>query len=134
MTKRTRNTISPAAESIERAKKEIAGETVEKSPTPKAAAAPVARSTKTTSERRADRRTGSSSARRAPGAPIQYSQNSKKDSLSSERIERLLANPTKVVTEAELRKEYGHVVNDLRNMFGLALALMVVLVILAQFI
>jgi len=133
MTKRTRNTISPAAETIERAKQELAGETKEK--TPKAAAAPVSRSTKTTSERRAERRaTGSSSARRAPGAPIQYSQNSKKDGLSSERIERLLANPTKVVTEAELRKEYGHVVVDLRNMFGLALVLMVLLVLLAQFI
>ena len=54
--------------------------------------------------------------------------------LDSEAMEEMLANPTKFVTEEELRGEYNYVLLDLRNMGMLAAALMVLLVGLAQFI
>ena len=52
--------------------------------------------------------------------------------MSSETVAKLLANPTKNVTEAELRAHYSFVVSDLRNMGFLAAGLMVALVVLAQ--
>lgn len=51
--------------------------------------------------------------------------------LEAERIAYLLEHPTKPVTEAELRAEYGYVLADVRNMFVLAGALVVVLLGLA---
>ncbi len=46
-------------------------------------------------------------------------------------IEQLLHNPTKTVTEAELRTQYSHVITDVRNMAVLAGGLIMVLVVLA---
>ena len=46
----------------------------------------------------------------------------------------MLANPTKFVTEEELREDYRHVITDLRNMGMLAAVLMIALVALAQLI
>ena len=64
---------------------------------------------------------------------FQYSRNKKKtDGLDSAEIERLLAHPTKLVTEEELRREYRHVISDLRSMGILAAALLVFLIVLAQ--
>ncbi|GAB4511979.1 MAG: hypothetical protein OHK0046_10810 [Anaerolineae bacterium] len=54
--------------------------------------------------------------------------------MDNETMERLLANPTKFVSEEQLHQEYGYVLRDLRNMGVLAAALFVILVILAQFI
>lgn len=54
------------------------------------------------------------------------------DGLSQQVVTQLLANPTKVVTEADLHKEYGYVIADLRSMGILAAALIVALVALAQ--
>lgn len=51
--------------------------------------------------------------------------------MSHEMIEQALRNPTKFVTEAELREQYHHVLNDVRNMGLLAGSLMIVLVVLA---
>lgn len=56
---------------------------------------------------------------------------SRSSELDAETISDLLDNPTIVVTEAELKAEYGFIVADLRNMFLLAAALMVLLVVLA---
>lgn len=44
----------------------------------------------------------------------------------------LLAHPTKIVSEDELRHDYTYVVNDLRSMGLLAVVLVVLLVVLAQ--
>jgi hypothetical protein len=44
----------------------------------------------------------------------------------------LLAHPTKIVSEDELRHDYTYVVNDLRSMAILAGALVVLLIVLAQ--
>ena len=43
----------------------------------------------------------------------------------------LLANPTKVVTEEDLRADYGFVIKDLRNMGVLAAGLFIALIIVS---
>jgi hypothetical protein len=50
----------------------------------------------------------------------------------SAAIADILANPTKIVTEEELRSEYTYVLNDIRSMGLLALGLVVLLVVLAS--
>jgi len=54
------------------------------------------------------------------------------DPNDPEQVRRLLANPTKVVTEEELRREYSYVASDLRSMGILAAGLFVALIVLAQ--
>jgi hypothetical protein len=66
------------------------------------------------------------------GDPIEY--RARKKELDSDGIARLLAHPTKVVTEAELRERYRYVLNDLRSMAVLAAILVVVLVAAARFL
>ena len=51
--------------------------------------------------------------------------------MDAEYVAELLANPTKVVTEDDLRADYGFVIRDLRNMGILAAALFVVLIFAA---
>lgn len=55
----------------------------------------------------------------------------RKKSLTSEDISYMLANPTKTVTEAELRAQYGFVLRDLRSMGMLAGASFLFLIALA---
>ena len=55
----------------------------------------------------------------------------KENELTQEKIRELLHNPTRFVSEAELRQTYNHVIVDLRNMGLLAAGLIVVLVALA---
>ena len=43
-----------------------------------------------------------------------------------------LANPTRVVTEADLKAEYSYVIKDLRWMGGLAAILVVALVVIEK--
>ena len=51
--------------------------------------------------------------------------------LDGEYVAELLANPTKVVTEDDLRADYGFVIRDLRNMGILAAGLFIALVIVS---
>lgn len=51
--------------------------------------------------------------------------------LSQEEISELLSNPTRTVTEAQLRADYNYVLADIRSMFLLAAGLIVALVLLA---
>ncbi len=55
------------------------------------------------------------------------------EKLTPQVIEDRLANPTKFVTEEELRRDYAFVLTDLRNMGLLAAALMGSMVVLALF-
>jgi hypothetical protein len=73
-------------------------------------------------------------ARRRRLSPVQLERSRERGELDVEIIEDMLANPTDVVSEEQLREDYGHVLLDLRNMGILAAILMVVLVGLAQFI
>ena len=51
--------------------------------------------------------------------------------LDAEYVAELLANPTKVVSEDDLRADYGFVIRDLRNMGILAAALFIALIIVS---
>lgn len=134
MAKRKRSTTI-SEDSLERARQQVTPQAEDAAEKPKPAAppsVPVARSTRSVSERRADRRASTKSAAQQP---TQFSQINKKSTvLTNDRIAELLAKPTKMVTEAELRQEYLHVVRDIRSMFVLAAALMILLVVLAQVI
>ncbi len=50
------------------------------------------------------------------------------DALPAEYVAEMLANPTKIVTEEDLRADYGFVIKDLRNMGILAAVLFVFLI------
>lgn len=54
------------------------------------------------------------------------------DPNDPETVRQLLANPTKIVTEDELRQEYSYVLADLKSMGLLAAALVIALVAMAQ--
>ena len=72
--------------------------------------------------------------RRAAAARLQAAQlERRKDegALEAEYIADLLANPTKVVTEDDLRADYGFVIKDLRNMGILAAGLFIALIIVS---
>ena len=51
--------------------------------------------------------------------------------LDGDYVAELLANPTKLVTEDDLRADYGFVIKDLRNMGMLAAVLFIALVIVS---
>ena len=51
--------------------------------------------------------------------------------LDADYVAELLANPTKVVSEDDLRADYGFVIKDLRNMGILAAGLFIALIIVS---
>lgn len=80
-------------------------------------------------ERRAIR--GGESVRKGTASPRREKRS---EGYSAEVIAELLENPTITVTEEELRRDYSYVLADLRSMGVLAAALIVTLVLLAQFL
>lgn len=54
--------------------------------------------------------------------------------LPMEKVMELLHNPTRFVSENELRSEYAYVIADLRSMAVLSLGLVILLFLLAQFL
>jgi hypothetical protein len=58
--------------------------------------------------------------------------NRKSDTLDPAYVRERLANPTLVVTQADLRQQYSYVAKDLRSMGLLAVTLVVALIVLAQ--
>jgi hypothetical protein len=116
----------PAA-TLQRARAQIRGEDVDAEETEAQAAADAEAEAKSRREERRARR-------RAAPQPVQYARRHSDKETDQDYIQDLLANPTRQVSEAELREEYGHVVRDIRGMFLLAGGLMVLLVALAQFI
>ena len=72
--------------------------------------------------------------RRATPQPVNYARRRSEKEIDQSFVQDRLAHPTKFVSEAELRQEYGHVLRDIRGMFLLAGLLMVLLVVLAQLI
>lgn len=94
-------------------------------------AVPVPKPAPRTEQPKSPRVTQPSSRRRNDAQPVQYTAR-KKTEMDTQAIGRILAHPTKIVTEAELRERYGYVLRDLRSMAILAAILVVVLVVLAQ--
>ena len=72
--------------------------------------------------------------RRSNLNPAQIEKRKNRDDLDGDMIADALANPTKFVSEEELREEYTYVLRDLRGMGILAAILFVFLIIMAQFI
>ena len=62
---------------------------------------------------------------------VQLERRKDEGALDAEYVADLLANPTKEVSEEELRADYGFVIKDLRNMGILAAALFVALVLIS---
>jgi hypothetical protein len=116
---RARQQAAAANTNVNAAADDDEPEVVESKPARVEPAAPRARST------------ASAAARRGSGAQSVRKRKSD-DKMSPEIVADILAHPTKVVTEDELRSQYGFVIADLRNMGLLALGLMVALVVLAQ--
>lgn len=56
------------------------------------------------------------------------------EEMTYEEVLALLEHPTKTVTEAELRAQYGHVISDLRGMFALAAALFITMIVVAALV
>lgn len=90
---------------------------------------PTARTTRSVTP---DASTARSRRKRVNQAQLERSK--KNGELDHETIAYLLHNPTKTVTEEEMRAQYGHVLADLRKMGLLTVALLVLLVVLAQLI
>jgi hypothetical protein len=80
-------------------------------------------------QRRRSRRTSIASTSGRQAEPRQFSK--RKSGADAGYVANMLLHPTKFVSEAELHQEYGYVIADLRSMFLLAAALLVVLVALA---
>ena len=59
---------------------------------------------------------------------VQLNKGQSEGQLDAEYVAELLANPTKVVTEEDLRTDYSFVISDLRNMGMLAAVLFAALV------
>lgn len=143
MAKRKNRSPKPnlPTEALERARQQLEEtrmETAAPEPQPPAlpaaalpAAVPPGR-TSTRAERRAA--AGGSSRRRLDPEVIQFSQRRKAEVLDNATIEEMLAKPTRFISDEQLRQEYGYVLADLRKMAALAMALMVALVVMAQFI
>lgn len=68
---------------------------------------------------------------RPAGAPARTTSR-KEDKHDMAYIRARLANPTRVVTEDQLKQEYGYVIKDLRWMGGLAAILVVALVVIEK--
>ncbi len=62
---------------------------------------------------------------------VQLERRKDEGALDAEYVADLLANPTKEVSEEELRADYGFVIKDLRNMGILAAGLFVALVLIS---
>ncbi len=62
---------------------------------------------------------------------VQLERRKDEGALDAEYVADLLANPSKEVSEEELRADYGFVIKDLRNMGILAAGLFVALVVIA---
>lgn len=122
---------------VERARQQAAEG---KPSTAKPSAAKSSTTASRSDERAKRRQSGSSSSsaasrRRVTDEPLQFSKDKRRrpvDERDTAYIAERLANPTVIVTEDQLRAEYGHVLRDIRSMFLLAMGLFAALIILAQ--
>ncbi len=124
MSKRKNRSSSPnlPADALARAREQIAQDSGD-SPAPAAAPAP-----------RAAAPAPAPRVRKAALQPARSSGNRDKDSdrMDTNYIRSRLEHPTRIVTEGELRSQYGYVISDLRQMAVLSVGLIVLLLILGR--
>lgn len=126
MSKRKNRSSSPnlPADALARAREQIAQDSGD-SPAPAAAPAPAPRAAAPAPAPRV---------RKAALQPARSSGNRDKDSdrMDTNYIRSRLEHPTRIVTEGELRSQYGYVISDLRQMAVLSVGLIVLLLILGR--
>jgi hypothetical protein len=94
-----------------------------------------AKTTSAPSSRVAAQRASSTSRSRSTGnrrVQSAQSRGGRKDQMDTEIVKNRLLHPTRMVSEAELREEYGYVIADLRTIAIIAVAMVVIMVVLAQ--
>ncbi|MEO8610517.1 MAG: hypothetical protein ABI690_21650 [Chloroflexota bacterium] len=122
--------VSPESEPVEpvEAVEDVEAEVVAeaKPQAVKAAAVP--------SSRVAAQRASSASRSRTTNRRVQSAQSKggRKEQLGTDIVKNRLLHPTRMVSEAELREEYGYVMADLRTIAIIAVAMVVLMVVLAQ--
>lgn len=136
MSKRKNRAGGPSIprETLERARRQAGLEQAseaapepEPEPEPETTAAENPFRTVSASQRRAQR------AARSGGRTSEPSRRTRAaDKLDQESVAYLLHNPTRFVSEEELRRDYSYVLSDLRSMGLLAAGLVALLVVLAQ--
>ena len=82
----------------------------------------------------AQRAAGSTRSRANANRRVQSAQSKggRKDQMDTQIVKNRLLHPTRIVTEAQLHEEYGYVVSDLRTIAIIAVAMVVLMVVLAQ--
>ncbi len=129
MAKRRRKKPNISKAVLEQARQTAAGEEARASETEATAGEPaavdVAAGAVTAAAPRRQRR------RRRDLQAVQLERRKDEGALDAEYVADLLANPTKEVSEEELRADYGFVIKDLRNMGILAAGLFVALVLIS---
>ena len=145
MSKRKNRSSAPniPQATLDRARQQLGGDGAPASVEPEevveaeviAEAQPVKAAPAASSSRVAAQRAATSSRSRGTGNRRVQSAQSKggrKDQLDTEMVKNRLLHPTRVVTEAQLREEYGYVIADLRTIAIIAVAMIVLMVVLAQ--
>lgn len=139
MSKRRERKPNLPQDTLNRARQQLAGDLIEQTekplesaPEPTSETDQPAQATPPSPPRRTESSRERTSRRRTPGASS-TSGISRKDKTSDPAyVRNLLANPTKIVTEDQLRQEYSYVLADLRSMGTLAAILFVALIVVAQ--
>lgn len=146
MSKRKNRSSAPniPQATLDRARQQITGDAA---PTPapaepvetvaaEAKPEPVAKAAPSASSRVAAQRAGNTSRGRSTSARRVQSAQAKgggrRDQLDNEIVKNRLMHPTRMVSEAELREEYGYVTKDLRTIAIIAVAMIAIMVVLAQ--
>jgi hypothetical protein len=91
-----------------------------------AAPAPRAASTRSSAS------SGRARSNRRSLQPAQSRSERKSDAVDTNYVRNRLLNPTRFVTQEELKKEYGYVITDLRTMGILAAVLLVAMVVIEK--
>jgi cobalamin biosynthesis Mg chelatase CobN len=148
MSKRRNRKQSPnlPPEMLERARKQLAqSDTAEEEvveevqasepvqPEPKAEAAkPAAPAPRTTASKTTASNARARSNRRGNLQPAQSRSERKTDQTDTRYIRNRLANPTRFVSQEQLKQEYSYVISDLRSMGILAVVLLVAMVVIEK--
>lgn len=139
MSKRRERKPNLPQDTLNRARQQLAGDlieqtekTVESVPETTSEPPPSAKAAPPSPPRRAESSRERTSRRRAPGTSSTPGSSRKDKTSDPAYVRNLLANPTKIVTEDQLRQEYSYVLADLRSMGILAGILFVALIVVAQ--
>jgi hypothetical protein len=142
MSKRKNRTTSPniPQATLDRARQQISGDTPVPPAAPVEEAAVEAKVEPVTQANPAPRpsaaRVSASSNRARSNRRTQPAQakGGRKEAMGTDIVRNRLMHPTRVVTENQLREEYGYVMRDLRMIGFISIAMIVLMVVVAQIV